>query len=44
MEIFLNIIEGLTENSAFYKGIRQFNGLILKDELTEKKMYSGCDG
>lgn len=41
MKIFWNIINGLTENSAFYKGIRQFNGLILKDEITQKNMYSG---
>ena len=41
MKIFWNIINDLTENSAFYKGIRQFNGLILKDEITQKKMYSG---
>lgn len=38
---FLNIIGGLTENCAFYKAIRQFNGIILEDELSKKNMYSG---
>ena len=34
MSIFLNIINDLTENCAFYKGIRQFNGIILEDEFS----------
>ena len=41
MSIFLNIINDLTENCAFYKGIRQFNGIILEDEFSQKDMYSG---
>ncbi len=40
-EKFLNIINNLTENCALYKGIRQFNGIILTDELSQKEMYSG---
>ena len=41
MDKFLKIINGLTENCAFYKGIRQFNGIILIDEFSKKNMYSG---
>ena len=41
MKKFLNIINGLTETCAFYKAIRQFNSIILNDELTNKNIYSG---
>ena len=37
----MNIINRLTENCTFYKGIRQFNGIILTDELSQKEMHSG---
>ena len=41
MNKFFNIINGLTENCEFFKAIRQFNGIILTDKLTNKNMYSG---
>ena len=41
LETFMSIINGLQEKSKFYKGLRQFNGIILEDKLTNKNMYSG---
>ena len=41
LEKLLNIINDLQEQSIFYKGLKQFNGIILKDKLTNENMYSG---
>lgn len=41
LEKLLSIINSLQEKSEFYKGLRQFNGIILEDKLTNKNMYSG---
>ena len=31
MDIFIKIIDGATENCPFFKVVRQFNNMILKD-------------
>ena len=41
LEKLMSIINGLQEKSKFYKGLRQFNGIILEDKLTNKNIYSG---
>ena len=41
-DIFFNIIDGIKEDSPFYKSILQFNGIIYKDVISNKIVHSGA--